>query len=110
MSGLKYETPKIYTKYPIDLVIFDNPQNQTDVDHFIVNKVENMAKEYDVVVLNCGKAPYSQQNSASNLDESVGKHVVLGGTFDRLHEAHKLLLSEAALRVTEKITVSIFIN
>ncbi|KYQ56622.1 Bifunctional coenzyme A synthase [Trachymyrmex zeteki] len=35
------------------------------------------------------------------------KNVVLGGTFDRLHNGHKILLSEAALRCTEKLTVGV---
>lgn len=65
-----------------------------------------MAKQYDVVVLNCAEKDFAPDKIVNSLDESVGKHVVLGGTFDRLHEAHKLLLSEAALRGTERITVS----
>lgn len=35
------------------------------------------------------------------------RHVCLGGTFDRLHAGHKILLSDSALRATEKITVGV---
>ncbi|XP_063964671.1 bifunctional coenzyme A synthase-like [Lytechinus pictus] len=35
------------------------------------------------------------------------RHVCLGGTFDRLHAGHKILLAESALRATEKITVGV---
>lgn len=40
-------------------------------------------------------------------DFGIYKHTVLGGTFDRLHNAHKLLLSEAALRSSNKVTVGV---
>lgn len=45
----------------------------------------------------------------SLLDESEKKYntVVLGGTFDRLHVGHKILLSEAALRATKKLVVGV---
>ncbi|XP_065839572.1 bifunctional coenzyme A synthase-like isoform X2 [Oscarella lobularis] len=35
------------------------------------------------------------------------EHVVLGGTFDRLHNGHKLLLSTAALHCTKRLVVGI---
>ncbi|XP_035209754.1 bifunctional coenzyme A synthase-like [Stegodyphus dumicola] len=35
------------------------------------------------------------------------KTVCLGGTFDRLHNGHKVLLSEAALRATDKLIVGV---
>lgn len=47
--------------------------------------------------------------SDSMLDESDTKHnsVVLGGTFDRLHVGHKILLSEAALRAQKRLVVGV---
>ena len=43
------------------------------------------------------------------LDESEKKYnsVVLGGTFDRLHVGHKILLSEAALRAQKRLVVGV---
>lgn len=35
------------------------------------------------------------------------ENVVLGGTFDRLHNGHKLLLSQAVLRATKSVTVGV---
>ncbi|KOC60160.1 Bifunctional coenzyme A synthase [Habropoda laboriosa] len=35
------------------------------------------------------------------------KNVVLGGTFDRIHNGHKIFLSEAIIRCTEKLTVGV---
>ena len=38
---------------------------------------------------------------------TVHNGVVLGGTFDRLHTGHKILLSEAALICARKLTVGV---
>ena len=35
------------------------------------------------------------------------QNVVLGGTFDRLHNGHKILLTEALLSCSKKITVGV---
>jgi phosphopantetheine adenylyltransferase/dephospho-CoA kinase len=43
------------------------------------------------------------------IDDSEIKYnnVVLGGTFDRLHVGHKILLSEAALRAQKRLVVGV---
>lgn len=43
------------------------------------------------------------------IDESEPRYnsVVLGGTFDRLHIAHKILLSEAALKARNRLVVGV---
>lgn len=45
--------------------------------------------------------------SPSILDELKYNSVVLGGTFDRLHVGHKILLSEAALRAQKRLVVGV---
>lgn len=37
----------------------------------------------------------------------IYKNVVLGGTFDRLHNGHKILISDAILRCSEKLTAGV---
>lgn len=40
-------------------------------------------------------------------NEKIYKHAVLGGTFDRMHMAHRMLLTETALRAKEKVTIGV---
>ncbi|XP_018576337.1 bifunctional coenzyme A synthase [Anoplophora glabripennis] len=105
LSGIKYNIPKINTQSPIDLVVFDKIHSQSDIDNFIQAKIQNITKEYSVLTINSDELETS--NDVTDGNETTYKHTVLGGTFDRLHVAHKLLLSEAALRATEKVTVGV---
>ncbi|KOX70265.1 Bifunctional coenzyme A synthase [Melipona quadrifasciata] len=41
------------------------------------------------------------------LEEKTYKNVVLGGTFDKIHNGHKIFLSEAVLRCTEKLSIGV---
>lgn len=105
LSGIKYNNlTKINTKHNIDLVIFDKLHKQTEVDNFIKTRIANVTKGYKVVTLDAGK--FVNFNKPEGL-EAVYKHIVLGGTFDRLHVAHKLLLSEAALLSNSTVTVGV---
>jgi phosphopantetheine adenylyltransferase/dephospho-CoA kinase len=105
LSGLKYQSVnQIQTKRNIDLVIFDKNHKKIDIDNFIKNKIGSMAEKYGVITLDSGK--FENFDSLSSNDK-IYKHAVLGGTFDRLHTAHKLLLSEAALRSDSTITVGV---
>lgn len=49
------------------------------------------------------------EGSESLLDDCGKKYnsVVLGGTFDRLHVGHKILLSEAAMRAHKRLVVGV---
>ena len=52
----------------------------------------------------------SDDGSSSDSKDKAGSlysHVVLGGTFDRLHPGHKVLLSTAVLRCNTRLTVGV---
>jgi phosphopantetheine adenylyltransferase/dephospho-CoA kinase len=48
-----------------------------------------------------------QFDSLIDENETGFNNVVLGGTFDRLHVGHKILLSEAALRTKQRLVVGV---
>lgn len=53
------------------------------------------------------------QNNQPSYESCIDEHelkfnsVVLGGTFDRLHIGHKILLSEAAMRAQKRLVVGV---
>ncbi|XP_066249367.1 bifunctional coenzyme A synthase [Euwallacea similis] len=107
LTGLKSNAlVHIKTLQPIDVVIFDRKYGKSEIDRFISNKIGNISTEYNVVTIDCGEGDKILAE-IDNLDNRVYKHVCLGGTFDRLHVAHKLLLSDSILRASEKVTVGI---
>ncbi|TRY68647.1 hypothetical protein TCAL_07684 [Tigriopus californicus] len=61
--------------------------------------------------------PCARGSQSEALDSEVGKdddrsfeHVVIGGTFDRLHAGHKILLVEAVLRSERSLTIGVTEN
>ena len=109
LTNLKYPDRSIInTKKPVEVVIFDQKCSKEEADTFIQDHLANKSLNYHFVnhiysgSLNCCKnVEYDVQKIKTY------KNVVLGGTFDRLHNGHKILLSEAALRCTEQLTVGV---
>ncbi|KAL7038665.1 hypothetical protein ACKWTF_009648 [Chironomus riparius] len=67
---------------------------------FVDDRIQNMATDNTFAFI---------RQSMSLIDDSEIKYnnVVLGGTFDRLHVGHKILLSEAALRAQKRLVVGV---
>ncbi|KAF5282893.1 hypothetical protein FQR65_LT14170 [Abscondita terminalis] len=106
LSALKHNNlTKIQTQNAIDLVIFDTNYNKTDIDGFLKTRLGNISNNCDVLTINGSR--WAEVSAGEPVNNKVYTHSVLGGTFDRLHIAHKLLLSEAALRSSSKVTVGV---
>lgn len=102
---------EIVTKRPIDVIFYDDHIKTEQLDH-LVSSLSNKSPNYKTVFVQSN----TNRNSASiEVDDTLcGKvenkqyeNVVLGGTFDRLHKGHKVLLSTAALKCTKKLTVGV---
>lgn len=108
LSNLKNTSiNKINTLGQIEIVIFDKLFEKNDVDSFIKSCVSNVKDECSIVTLENNENNTEEWEFKTTDKGKVYKHVVLGGTFDRLHVGHKMLLSEAILRSNNKVTVGV---
>ncbi|XP_034947383.1 bifunctional coenzyme A synthase [Chelonus insularis] len=103
----------IETKKPIELVIFDKAYTNDDAKIFILDHVTNSSQPSPNFVSiatnneidNSSDDQYQEEQNQTAL--KTYKSVVLGGTFDRLHNGHKILLTKAVFHATEKVTVGV---
>ncbi|KAI4501903.1 hypothetical protein M0802_003238 [Mischocyttarus mexicanus] len=98
----------VNTKNPVEIIIFDKIINTKTIDIFIQNCIVNVSNECNYQTFTAKK----EDEIHSNIDQckrvqKMHKSVVLGGTFDRLHNGHKIFLSEAVLYSKEKLTVGV---
>ncbi|KAK2579842.1 hypothetical protein KPH14_007527 [Odynerus spinipes] len=98
----------INTKNPVELVIFDKIYTKKEANTFIQDFLANTSKGCSFITYDNEKGDenYNGINTYTK-DVQTYKNVVLGGTFDRLHNGHKIFLSEAVLYCTEKLTVGV---
>lgn len=108
LTNLKHPDRSIInTKKPVEVVIFDQDCSKQEAATFIQDRLANKSMDYrfiNYIHVNCNDMN-NMENNVQNI--KTYKNVVLGGTFDRLHNGHKILLSEAALRCTERLTVGV---
>lgn len=119
----------VHTRKQIELVIFDRVFDEVEVDNFLKSCLLNATQKCQIVTVTGNEDsssdsmsvnPYHWNSVVPNMPESfspdrmlpgkelkIYENVVLGGTFDRLHAGHKILLSEAVLRCTRKLTVGV---
>ncbi|XP_015599142.1 bifunctional coenzyme A synthase [Cephus cinctus] len=101
-------TPIIHTKRPVEIVIFDQTYSKNDANAFIQDYLSNTSMGCSFITFDNDKDVDSDGDNMQNYTENCTfKNVVLGGTFDRLHNGHKILLSEAVLCCTKKLTVGV---
>lgn len=109
LTNTKYpDKSVINTKKPVEIVIFDRTYSKKEADTFIQDYLANTSMDYSFVTCNDDQDQIDHKDMEYPIQNvKTYKNVILGGTFDRLHNGHKILLSEAALRCTEKLTVGV---
>lgn len=110
LSNLKNSNGSIiHTKRPVELVIFDRIYNSNDANTFMQDCLSNtsMGCKYLTFDEKEQEIECDASNAGSSSEDRMYKSVVLGGTFDRLHNGHKIFLSEAILRCTDNLTVGV---
>lgn len=89
-------------KRPIDYLFYDYSIGSLHDANFDVSKHHPGSS-----VIELGAQPFSVDSSVFTESMGTFKNVVLGGTFDRIHAGHKVLLSQAALLAEERLVVGV---
>lgn len=105
LTSLKNPDPLANSRN-VDIIFYDNILTPTEMkcfkEHYTTSKyvsvADNRMHENDLI---------NKELVATSSDNLIKDVVVLGGTFDRLHVGHKILLSEAALRAKQKLIVGV---
>ncbi|XKL65748.1 hypothetical protein PGB90_009168 [Kerria lacca] len=102
---------KVITKKPIEVVYFDSTYSSSAIKNFVQTYVVNKSPNCRTISFFANNDEYNFSFS-ENKEESVHNfeeydYVVLGGTFDKLHIAHKIMLSEAVMRCRKRLTVGV---
>lgn len=108
----------INSKFSYDQILtdflFENLENQLDI--FLNNYLPNMEpKKLNYTKLLVNKVDENCQNTDNNLTSEfdlinknkVYMNSIIGGTYDRLHSGHKILLSESVLLTKNKLLIGV---
>ncbi|KAL0268613.1 UNVERIFIED_CONTAM: hypothetical protein PYX00_010475 [Menopon gallinae] len=85
--------------YDVDIIILPKSYQSPEIASLIKTK-KNLA----VMILEDYEETEDDKNDP---DLKIYENVVLGGTFDRLHAGHKILLSQALLQCSKRLTVGV---
>lgn len=103
------DNSKLVTSKPVEIVYFDSSCSSAAVEAFMDKYVTNKSQNYRSVSFQAinDESNFTFSEIAGSDDFSCYNNVVLGGTFDKLHIGHKILLSEAILRCRKRLTVGV---
>lgn len=112
LSGLRDPfTTEVCTKNWVEIIYFDQSLNKSELQKYVSSRVKNRTTNCDVIPVNEPDEDSSVESGESintfSKSDIVYNYVVLGGTFDRLHTGHKILLSEAVVHCQKKLTVGV---
>lgn len=98
---------------PIDLVLVEGEESgkisRAVVKNFVEKNFRVASPDFEIQFIPSSE---SEESSKETEVENVAypqlfRKVALGGTFDRMHVAHKILISEAVLRCREELIIGV---
>lgn len=86
---------------PLDHIYFES-----NVADFKAQYLSGL-KSVDAQIFELAKESIEDMTELKDNDFQLYENVCLGGTFDRIHDGHKILLSQAVLRCSGRLTVGV---
>ncbi|KAJ6642170.1 Bifunctional coenzyme A synthase [Pseudolycoriella hygida] len=103
-NNLKSNSPKKLTD-KFDVLLFDNCFSESET--ISISKIFESKKILQLSDEKSSNTASFDSDIATDDNGEVYENVVLGGTFDRLHAGHKILLTEAVLRAKKRVVVGV---
>jgi len=101
------DTSLDFVPRPIDKIFIESGISEDFRKPYLEKILEKNGQEIiELQSDNCDQN-IDENEDLSDADYKVYENVCLGGTFDRMHEGHKILLSQAAIRCQKKLTVGV---
>ncbi|XP_014681304.1 PREDICTED: bifunctional coenzyme A synthase-like [Priapulus caudatus] len=127
LSDAKSRQSVISLQHQCDIVLTDYPgYSDASFSEYVKNRFN---KGIDVKISHLGNVEANNSDPPSYMDtdnshsiaaststaleevsEEIYDHTVMGGTFDRLHAGHKILLNEACLRTRKRLTIGVTVR
>lgn len=113
-DNLQWQSTPIVLKPSVDVLLFDNGISNDETNKFMNRYNTTNVIQFSKTDINEAKTKETVNNYNETEvteyklnDMAEGDSVVLGGTFDRLHIGHKILLTEAVLRARKRVIVGV---
>lgn len=89
-------------------IIFTNEHiNEDNISTFVHNQFDNLPQKISVVRLSSDKPAEDVSSLSSPTSAQIYDNICLGGTFDNLHNGHKIMLSTSQLKCQKALTIGV---